>query len=70
MTIWVLTRHSESGDTYSPVTFDHKPTAADVLEAVKDTGEEMNGGPGYSGSYIHVDVYKTICKQKKSVKNC
>jgi len=63
--VFVVSGHSESGDDYVAV-FRNDPTEKQLSELVHSWDgnqdymdeDELNQGPGYAGSYVHINVEK------------
>jgi hypothetical protein len=55
--VFVVRGHSESGDHYL-ATFSKKPTKKQLVELV-NTWDPGTDGPGYAGSYVHIDIIKS-----------
>lgn len=58
--IWIISAHSESGDTYGAKRYDHEPTEEDKRNYIlKETPEEIDcDGPGDFNSYVYLKVEK------------
>jgi hypothetical protein len=68
MSIWAITAHSESGDDYGVFLFDKKPTDDQLEYWLRELcpgewedadSEDEDHGPGFRGSYLHIDVSET-----------
>lgn len=58
--IWIVTGHSESGDSYIPLAFTKKPTKK-LLKKIAfslDGDEDNPTGCGDYGSYVYLEVEK------------
>ena len=60
---WSIAVKSESGDDYGPHLFDHKPDDDELEKFLRelspcdwpDDPDDLADGPGFRGSYLHVD---------------
>lgn len=59
--IYLVQGNSESGDNYTAA-FWKKPTKEDLTKLVKEWDFGEGDGPGYEGSYVHVDVSKVALR--------
>lgn len=64
MKIWVVICESESGDRGGKV-FEEEPTKEQLKRLAHDfDGEDYDDGPGYNGSYTHIEVHELDTKNR------
>lgn len=64
--VYVVTGDSESGDHYGPVVFSKNPSKKVLSKLANgwDGADDLGPGPGYGGSYVHLNVKLVTIDEK------
>ena len=59
-TFWIVSAHSESGDSYPPKKYSHPPTKKELERyIIEETNEQIYCyGPGDFDSYVYLEINK------------